>query len=648
MEQFIIDNAERYKKLVATFKPSASATQQKRATDAASPDIVVCARVRPMLEDEVAQGFPVGVHIRSGTNTVDLHELQQPVRGLPRIRSSEYTLDSLYGPEASTNQIYEDLVKPLVPWAWGGGVGTVFAYGQTSSGKTLTVSGLERHVAETLMDGSLDGERKISMSIIELTGQTAYDLLNDRKQISILEDSFGVTQMAGALEYQVTDKETLLGYIDAAASLRRTTPTLRNDNSSRSHAICRMRFENPALPEAQDGLLYLVDLAGSEAARDKVAHDTSRMKEAREINSSLSVLKDCIRGRAVADADAFAGRSSKKPAYIPFRQSTLTKTLKHVFDPASSRSCRTVVVACVNPCLADIGASKNTLRYAEMLRVAVPKAKPVEYSPSVPATWKNEQLRDWIQRESGDPAIAPELLAPTETGPQLLRLPSPEFITRCLKSPGVSPEQAQAFQTKLWKLHIDSQRALASANKIATQQQQQQKGEEGGLPGLMSRMERLDCSADPEPDAGAVPFRQRIRPGMVVGWTPPPEYAMFAQAAGGGKAYAMIMCPARAAGPRTRDVLGNLVADKLATTAAARGEGNDTDGSGGSGGGVGGGGGGSDENDDAYLCALVMPSLLPGSYAIAPWRQVVVKVKEMESEVFMEWDEASRYYYMTV
>ena len=80
----------------------------------------------------------------------------------------------MYGPEATTSQIYDELVRPLVPWAWGGGIGTMFAYGQTASGKTLTVSGLERQVAETLMDGSLDGERKISMSIIELAGQTAY------------------------------------------------------------------------------------------------------------------------------------------------------------------------------------------------------------------------------------------------------------------------------------------------------------------------------------------------------------------------------------------------------------------------------------------------------------------------------------------
>ena len=229
------------------------------------------------------------------------------------------------------------------------------------------------------------------------------DLLNDRKQISILEDSFGVTQMAGALEHHVTDKDTLLQYIDAAAALRSTTPTLRNDNSSRSHAICRIRFENLQLPTAKDGLLYLIDLAGSEAARDKVAHDASRMKEAREINSSLSVLKDCIRGRALADADSFLGKANKKPAYVPFRQSTLTKTLKHVFDPTSTRSCKTVVVACVNPCLADLGASKNTMRYAEMLRVPMPKAKEVAYSPGMPATWNNDQLRDWIQRNVRPP-----------------------------------------------------------------------------------------------------------------------------------------------------------------------------------------------------------------------------------------------------
>lgn len=80
----------------------------------------------------------------------------------------------MFGPDSTSAEIYESLVKPLVPWAWGGGVSTLFAYGQTGSGKTFTVSALERSVADTLMDGSLEGERTINVSIIELAGQTAY------------------------------------------------------------------------------------------------------------------------------------------------------------------------------------------------------------------------------------------------------------------------------------------------------------------------------------------------------------------------------------------------------------------------------------------------------------------------------------------
>lgn len=51
---------------------------------------------------------------------------------------------------------------------------------------------------------------------------------------------------------------------------------------------------------------------------------------------------------------------------------------------------------------------------------------------------------------------------------------------------------------------------------------------------------------------------------------------------------------------------------------------------------------------EAYLCALLAPSPLPGSHGISLWRQVVVRVDEMEAEVLLEWDEATRYYYITV
>lgn len=96
-------------------------------------------------------------------------------------QSFDFSVDKVFGPQSTTQQIYEELVQPLVPWAWGGGVATLFAYGQTGSGKTYTVSGLEKLVAESLMglavtaSEQLGGERKkIHLCIIELAGQTAY------------------------------------------------------------------------------------------------------------------------------------------------------------------------------------------------------------------------------------------------------------------------------------------------------------------------------------------------------------------------------------------------------------------------------------------------------------------------------------------
>lgn len=118
------------------------------------------------------------------------------------------------------------------------------------------------------------------------------------------------------------------------------------------------------------------------------------MKESKEINVSLSVLKDCIRGKI--EADALIGVARKNRPYVPFRQSALTKILKHVFDPAGTRICKNVIMACVNPCLADISASRNTLRYAELLRVFVSQTKEPVFDAAVPMTWTNAKLREWI------------------------------------------------------------------------------------------------------------------------------------------------------------------------------------------------------------------------------------------------------------
>jgi kinesin family protein 2/24 len=395
--------------------------------------------------------------------------------------------------------------------------------------------------------------------------------------------------------------------IDEATAFRKTEATEKNAFSSRSHAICRIAVCNTKMPAAPDGLLYLIDLAGSEAARDIASHGAQRLKETREINVSLSVLKDCIRGRAQLDT----GTAGKKP-YIPFRQSALTKTLKHVFDPLAGRSCKTSVVACVNPSWLDIGPSRNTLRFAEMLRVAIPKAPPaLKFDINSPSTWSNKDLKGWISKnvssthptyfqaivltksQSGTPAVNAEKLAPYHTGVQLIKMPMTEFVERCVNGTyGVTQEQAKVLYDKLWRKHIDSQ--TSSRQEAAP----------------IDAVKLVGYSSAVPAEVAAIPFQQRIRPGMVVRFKTfwePDTLSM-----------AMVLCPDWAIETDIKDFRGEVV--KVGTREGPR----------------------------KYLCALISPAIMNGVYDLNTWRHAVIAVEDMEKEAILDYDAATRFYHLDV
>ncbi|TVY21755.1 Diatom spindle kinesin-1 [Lachnellula arida] len=617
MEDFYLKNIARYESLVKSLGP---ALKPRVSKGEAGPNMVVSVRIRPLSKDE---GFPSAIFPRSTQgNVVDIHDLYNHPRGIPILKSFDYQVDQLFNSESTTKEIYENLVVDLVHFAWNGGIGTLFAYGQTGSGKTFTVSRLEQLVAETLMDGSLAGEGEVYMTIIDLAGNAAFDLLNERTPISLLEDSFGVTQMVGAEEYKVHDKQRMRDLIEHATSFRKTASTLKNDASSRSHAICRIRISHPATNS--DGLLYLIDLAGSEAARDVAVHGADRMRETREINTSLSVLKDCVRGKAQSDILTSSGRRKpgQKIPYIPFRQSALTKVLKHAFDPASARACKTVVIACVNPSLADVVSSKNTLRFAEMLRVLVPATEKTDLDPKAPMNWTNAQLKEWIRENSGTPPILPNSLAPRESGVQLLNLPSTEFEYRCQKCPGVGARQAEVFRLKLWQMHNDSQQN-SELSKKTIRSKPTASAEPNTTLELKSRM----SSRDLDPAPSKLPFKERLRPGMVVSYVMPLERGAALGLPNDPK-LAVLLCPEEAIQGSAKDALGEAVNPGE--------DGNVNTGKSGA------------DNGDRYLCALLMPGQTPDAYELNLWRQIVVDVNSMDAEVHLEYDAATRYYYVSV
>ena len=64
----------------------------------------------------------------------------------------DYQVDRLFESSATTEEIYEKAVVDLIPFAWNGGIGTLFAYGQTGSGKTFTVSRIQELIAASLVE----------------------------------------------------------------------------------------------------------------------------------------------------------------------------------------------------------------------------------------------------------------------------------------------------------------------------------------------------------------------------------------------------------------------------------------------------------------------------------------------------------------
>ncbi|KAJ5819764.1 diatom spindle kinesin 1 [Penicillium riverlandense] len=419
-------------------------------------DTSICVRVRPLSEQELHADHVQGVFAQS-QGRISMHEAKKKINGRPDVKTTSFNIDEAFGSERATQEIYDSQVQQLVEWAWNGGASTLLAYGQTGSGKTFTITGLEELVVQTLL-GDLQPEKKeVHMSIFEIFGNNAYDLLSDRKQIAILEDSLGLMQVVGVEEKSPTGVDGLLALIQAAKALRVTAETEKNEQSSRSHAICRVRIVDKR-KEGPEGTLFLVDLAGSEASADVRHHSAERTAESREINKSLTTLKECIRARASWAVSR--GTVTQKHVHIPFRTSTLTKVLKPAFDIHSSKTCKTLVIACVSPCMLDVPHSRNTLRYAEMLKVQVPKTKPRPCNVQIPTTWSNKEVHEWIKKNSGKPAINPVWLAPWEDGAQLCRLEQDEFVARATRTPGVQQDQAKKLYFKLWTLHIDSRAPL--------------------------------------------------------------------------------------------------------------------------------------------------------------------------------------------
>uniref|UniRef100_A0A7S4S7I3 Kinesin-like protein n=2 Tax=Alexandrium monilatum TaxID=311494 RepID=A0A7S4S7I3_9DINO len=261
----------------------------------------------------------------------------------------DFVFDEAFDENTGNAAVYTGTASGLVERALEGGHGTVMMYGQTGSGKTFTMTAIYELVAEDLFAG-LD-DRTVSVCFIELSGDSCFDMLNQGSSCNLATAPDGAVHPFPSVEVEVHDVSELLALIEMATKLRATAATGVHDQSSRSHALCRIFVGPPPGSGIADfeGSLTLVDLAGSEHRIDNAEHNAERRKEGAKINQSLWALKECVRAMAAGSKAAF-------------RQHKLTQLLHGCFE--SRKRHPTVVIATVSPCSKDTEHTLNTLRHA--------------------------------------------------------------------------------------------------------------------------------------------------------------------------------------------------------------------------------------------------------------------------------------------
>ncbi|MDR3582339.1 MAG: hypothetical protein P4L67_03645 [Candidatus Pacebacteria bacterium] len=337
-------------------------------------------------------------------------------RGEVRIRKpgsseppKEFTFDSVYNceypfpiftrPSSKQEDVYVNTAFPIVKNVLDGYNGTIFAYGQTGTGKTFTMEGLDSppemygvmpRAFDTIFsniqcDNSEKRQYLVRASYMELYKEDVRDLLsmNPKAKLTLHENPETGVFVKDLTTTVVTSVQELREIQFIGRKNRTTAETAMNERSSRSHALFLITIETsePGVdgkPHIRVGKLNMVDLAGSER-QGKTNATGERLEEAMKINLSLSTLCHVI--SSLVD--------QKAGSFVPYRDSKLTRLLQ---DSLGGNT-KTVMISNLGPADYNYDESLNTLRYAS-------RAKFITNKPRINEDPKDAMIREFQEEIS--------------------------------------------------------------------------------------------------------------------------------------------------------------------------------------------------------------------------------------------------------
>lgn len=174
--------------------------------------------------------------------------------------------------------LYRHIAFPIVEKVLQGYNGTVFAYGQTGTGKTYTMAGKQNiaeckgiipntfsHIFSQISRSSGEKSFVVTVTYLEIYNEDVRDLLssNPNAKLEVRERVDVGVYVKDLMGFTVDSIESIAELMNRGNTNRMTKSTLMNDVSSRSHAIFTITIESKDRIDNKTtiGKLNLVDLA---------------------------------------------------------------------------------------------------------------------------------------------------------------------------------------------------------------------------------------------------------------------------------------------------------------------------------------------------------------------------------------------------